>query len=91
MPRDRKLPEHFAEVRDILRIRIGVPAAIRDDLRHPYRGKRELIKSLGTGCLLEVKDETLGRYLVPGDEVVLRVERLGALRTPIVARPEVRR
>jgi hypothetical protein len=55
MPRDRKLPEHFAEVRDILRIRIGVPAAIRDDLRHPYRGKRELIKSLGTGCLREAQ------------------------------------
>jgi fumarylacetoacetate (FAA) hydrolase len=47
--------------------------------------------TVGSGCLLEVKDETLGRYLVPGDEVVLRVERLGALRTPIVARPEVRR
>jgi fumarylacetoacetate (FAA) hydrolase len=47
--------------------------------------------TVGTGCLLEVKDETLGRYLVPGDEVVLRVERLGALRTPIVARPAARR
>ena len=43
--------------------------------------------TVGGGCLLEVKDETLGRYLAPGDEVVLRVERLGALRTPIVARP----
>jgi fumarylacetoacetate (FAA) hydrolase len=43
--------------------------------------------TVGTGCLLEVRDETLGRYLEPGDEVVLRVERLGALRTPIVARP----
>ncbi len=41
----------------------------------------------GTGCLLEVKDATLGRYLEPGDEVVLRVERLGSLRTPIVERP----
>jgi fumarylacetoacetate (FAA) hydrolase len=47
--------------------------------------------TVGTGCLLEVKDETLGRYLEPGDEVVLRVEGLGALRTPIVARPEGRR
>ena len=28
-----------------------------------------------------------GGYLEPGDEVVLRIERLGALRTPIVARP----
>ncbi len=43
--------------------------------------------TVGTGCLLEVRDETLGRYLEPGDEVVLRVDRLGALRTPIVARP----
>ena len=47
--------------------------------------------TVGTGCLLEVKDSTLGRYLHPGDDVVLRVERLGALQTPIVARPEVRR
>jgi fumarylacetoacetate (FAA) hydrolase len=43
--------------------------------------------TVGTGCLLEVRDATLGRYLEPGDEVVLRVERLGALRTPVVARP----
>ncbi len=44
--------------------------------------------TVGGGCLLEVRDATLGRYLLPGDEVVLRVERLGALRTPIIARPE---
>ena len=43
--------------------------------------------TVGTGCLLEVRDATLGRYLEPGDEIVLRVERLGALRTTIVARP----
>jgi fumarylacetoacetate (FAA) hydrolase len=43
--------------------------------------------TVGTGCLLEVRDTTLGRYLEPGDEVVLRVERLGALKTPIIARP----
>ncbi|MEO8571068.1 MAG: fumarylacetoacetate hydrolase family protein [Chloroflexota bacterium] len=42
--------------------------------------------TVGTGCLLEVRDATLGRYLEPGDEVVLRIERLGSLRTPIVAR-----
>jgi fumarylacetoacetate (FAA) hydrolase len=47
--------------------------------------------TVGTGCLLEVKDATLGRYLTPGDEVVLRVGGLGALRTPIVARPAARR
>jgi len=44
--------------------------------------------TVGSGCLLEVRDATLGRYLLPGDEVVLRIERLGSLRTPIVARPE---
>jgi fumarylacetoacetate (FAA) hydrolase len=43
--------------------------------------------TVGTGCLLEVRDATLGRYLEPGDEVVLRVEQLGTLRTPIVERP----
>jgi fumarylacetoacetate (FAA) hydrolase len=47
--------------------------------------------TVGTGCLLEVRDQTLGRYLEPGDEVVLRVERLGELRTPIVVRPDARR
>jgi fumarylacetoacetate (FAA) hydrolase len=43
--------------------------------------------TVGTGCLLEVRDQSLGRYLQPGDVVTLRVERLGALRTPIVERP----
>ena len=43
--------------------------------------------TVGTGCLLEVRDSTLGRYLEPGDEVTLRIDRLGALTTPIVARP----
>jgi fumarylacetoacetate (FAA) hydrolase len=42
--------------------------------------------TVGTGCLLEIRDSTLGRYLLPDDEVVLRIERLGALRTPIVDR-----
>ena len=42
--------------------------------------------TVGTGCLLEVREHTLGRYLEPGDTVTLRVERLGALTTPIVAR-----
>jgi fumarylacetoacetate (FAA) hydrolase len=43
--------------------------------------------TVGTGCLLEVRDATLGRYLQPGDEVVLAVDRLGSLRTPVIARP----
>jgi fumarylacetoacetate (FAA) hydrolase len=43
--------------------------------------------TVGTGCLLEVRDRTLGRYLQPGDEVTLSVERLGSLYTPVVARP----
>jgi fumarylacetoacetate (FAA) hydrolase len=46
--------------------------------------------TVGTGCLLEVKDATLGRYLEPGDRVELRIDRLGSLRTPIVARPSRR-
>ena len=43
--------------------------------------------TVGTGCLLEVKDSTLGRWLEPGDSVTLSIERLGTLTTPIVARP----
>jgi fumarylacetoacetate (FAA) hydrolase len=43
--------------------------------------------TVGSGCLLEVREATLGRYLEPGDTVVLRVERLGALRTSIIERP----
>ncbi len=43
--------------------------------------------TVGTGCLLEVRDATLGRYLEPGDSVSLRVDRLGTLRSPIVVRP----
>ena len=43
--------------------------------------------TVGTGCLLEVKDATLGRYLEPGDTVELGIDRLGILRNPIVARP----
>jgi fumarylacetoacetate (FAA) hydrolase len=42
--------------------------------------------TVGTGCLLEVKDSTLDRWLEPGDEVVLAIERLGELRSPVVVR-----
>jgi fumarylacetoacetate (FAA) hydrolase len=43
--------------------------------------------TVGTGCLLEMKDDTLGRWLQPGDDVRLRIDRLGELRSPVVARP----
>ena len=46
--------------------------------------------TVGTGCLLEVRDEILKRYLQPGDSVTLSVERLGALSNPIVERPKNR-
>ena len=43
--------------------------------------------TVGGGCLLEIGEERLGRWLEPGDEVTLEVERLGRLVTPIVTRP----
>ena len=43
--------------------------------------------TVGTGCLLEVKDETLGRWLEPGDVVRLEVERLGSLTAAVIERP----
>ena len=43
--------------------------------------------TVDTGCLLQTKEATLGRYLEPGDVVSLAIERLGELRNPIVARP----
>lgn len=43
--------------------------------------------TVGSGCLLEVKDSTLGRWLEPGDSVALTIERLGTLTSPVVARP----
>jgi len=43
--------------------------------------------TVGTGCILELTPEAVGGWLQPGDVVVLNIERLGALRNPIVARP----
>jgi fumarylacetoacetate (FAA) hydrolase len=43
--------------------------------------------TVGTGCLLEVRDDTLGRYLEPGDVVTLAIERLGELSASVVQRP----
>ncbi len=43
--------------------------------------------TIGGGSLLEVREATLGRFLEPGDQVAIEIERLGRLETPIVARP----
>ncbi len=44
--------------------------------------------TVGTGCLLEVKDQTLGRWLEPGDLVTVEIESIGELQTPVVVRPK---
>ena len=42
--------------------------------------------TVGSCCLLESREESgFDRWLEPGDEVTLRVERLGTLKTPVVA------
>ncbi|MBW2459937.1 MAG: fumarylacetoacetate hydrolase family protein, partial [Deltaproteobacteria bacterium] len=38
--------------------------------------------TVGTGCILELGVDQVGRWLAPGDVVELEVERLGVLRTP---------
>ncbi len=43
--------------------------------------------TVGTGCLLEIRESTLGRYLQAGDTVTLAVDRLGALTSPVVDHP----
>ena len=43
--------------------------------------------TVGTGCLLEIRDEKLKRYLEPGDTVSLAIERLGELTADVVERP----
>lgn len=45
------------------------------------------IGTVGTGCILELGPEQTGGWLKPGDVVELEIERLGTLRTRIVARP----
>ena len=44
--------------------------------------------TVGTGCILELGAENTGGWLKPGDVVELEIERLGVLRTRIVARPD---
>jgi fumarylacetoacetate (FAA) hydrolase len=44
--------------------------------------------TVGGGCLLEIREETgFGRYLQPGDQVTLKVDRLGELSAPVIERP----
>lgn len=43
--------------------------------------------TVGSGSLLESREETLGRWLEPGDVAALTIERLGTLSAPIVVRP----
>jgi fumarylacetoacetate (FAA) hydrolase len=43
--------------------------------------------TVGSGCILELGAEKTGGWLKPGDAIELEIERLGILRTPIVARP----
>jgi len=43
--------------------------------------------TVGTGCLLEIRDESFKRYLQPGDTVTLAIERLGELTASVVERP----
>ena len=47
--------------------------------------------TVGSCCLLESREASgFGRYLEPADVVTLRVDRLGELKTSVVARPEQR-
>ncbi len=43
--------------------------------------------TVGTGCILEITPEAVGGWLKAGDVVELTIERLGALRNPVVERP----
>jgi fumarylacetoacetate (FAA) hydrolase len=44
--------------------------------------------TVSSGCLLEMREESgFGRWLMPGDQVTLAVERLGELTTTIEVRP----
>lgn len=44
--------------------------------------------TVGTGCILELGPENTGGWLKPGDLVELEIERIGALRTRIIERPD---
>jgi fumarylacetoacetate (FAA) hydrolase len=42
--------------------------------------------TVGTGCILELRPETTGGWLKPGDVVEMEIERLGVLRNRVVDR-----
>jgi len=44
--------------------------------------------TVGTGCILELRPETTGGWLKPGDIIELEIERLGVLRNRVVERRE---
>jgi fumarylacetoacetate (FAA) hydrolase len=44
--------------------------------------------SIGAGCIWELGPENTGGWLKPGDIVELEIERIGVLRTKVVARPQ---
>jgi fumarylacetoacetate (FAA) hydrolase len=52
-----------------------------------YPGDLLATGTVGSGCILELGPENTGGWLKPGDIVELEIERLGVLRTRIVARP----
>ncbi len=42
--------------------------------------------TVGTGCILELRPETVGGWLKAGDVVEMEIERLGVLRNRVIAR-----
>lgn len=42
--------------------------------------------TVGTGCILELRPETVGGWLKPGDVVEMEISGLGVLRNPVVPR-----
>jgi 2-keto-4-pentenoate hydratase/2-oxohepta-3-ene-1,7-dioic acid hydratase in catechol pathway len=66
----------------------SIPALIAHASRDVMLFPGELLGTgtVGTGCILELGPETTGGWLEPGDVVELEIERIGVLRTSIVAR-----
>ena len=42
--------------------------------------------TVGTGCILELGAENTGGWLKAGDTIELEIEKLGVLRTRVIAR-----